>query len=238
MLSDTLPRYKNIKRMILARIRSGEWPPDHRIPSENQLMATYGVSKMTAERALCELAREGELVRFPRIGSFVARTRRCQISLEFTELADVIRTRGNVYSARIVHLAQVPVPLAFADELGLGLGSTVYHSIVVHNEDGVPVQLEDRFVLPAVAPGYLTQDFSAQTPHACLLREICTPDTTYSVQAVVPQPWERTLLALLPAEPCLSIEQRILMDSAVMSVARYVFSSSRHRMRGSADYRN
>lgn len=236
MLSGSLPRYKGIKQMILARIRSGEWPADYRIPSESQLMATYGVSKMTADRALCELAREGKLTRIPRVGSFVASMKRFPIAFEMPDIANVIRLRGNVYSARIIHLSQKPVSSELADEFGLSPGSAVYHSIVVHNDDGVPVQLEDRVVLPAAAPDYLAQNFVANTPHAYLAQEMRMSELACSVQAVAPRPWECALLKLLPAEPCLSISERVLLNGAIMSVARYVCPSSRYRMKGSAKY--
>eukprot|EP01037_Dinobryon_pediforme_P037446 gene37446-44920_t len=55
--------YESVKRMILSRIASGAWPPKHRIPSENELVAHLGVSRMTINRALRELAADGHLLR-------------------------------------------------------------------------------------------------------------------------------------------------------------------------------
>ncbi|RTZ97716.1 MAG: histidine utilization repressor, partial [Deltaproteobacteria bacterium] len=75
--SQTAPRalYLQVKDYILERIGSGKWPPDQRIPSENQLVKRLGVSRMTVNRALRELSAEGRLVRIQGVGSFVAHPR-------------------------------------------------------------------------------------------------------------------------------------------------------------------
>jgi GntR family histidine utilization transcriptional repressor len=67
--NDSTPLYAGVKQVILDRIQSGEWPPKYRVPSENELVVELGVSKMTANRALRELANEGELVRIQGVGS-------------------------------------------------------------------------------------------------------------------------------------------------------------------------
>ena len=70
--SPGLPLYAGVKRSILDRIRSGAWASGHRIPSESELVAELGVSRMTVNRALRELSMEGVLVRMQGLGSFVA----------------------------------------------------------------------------------------------------------------------------------------------------------------------
>ncbi|MEI9986622.1 MAG: GntR family transcriptional regulator [Aliidongia sp.] len=58
-----VPLYLGIKHMLMAKIATGEWPPRHRVPSENELVARLGVSRMTINRALRELAQDGVLLR-------------------------------------------------------------------------------------------------------------------------------------------------------------------------------
>ena len=48
--------YQQVKAHILEKIESGQWPPDTKIPSENQLVKTLKVSRMTVNRALRELS--------------------------------------------------------------------------------------------------------------------------------------------------------------------------------------
>ncbi|MGB2360263.1 MAG: GntR family transcriptional regulator, partial [Porticoccaceae bacterium] len=51
-----LPQYELIKQYLKHQIDSGDWPVGHRTPSENQLANQFSVSRMTARRALQELA--------------------------------------------------------------------------------------------------------------------------------------------------------------------------------------
>ena len=65
------PRYLKVKEHIRARIASGEFGPGARVPSENELVSRFGLSRMTVNRALRELAADGWLKRRPGVGSFV-----------------------------------------------------------------------------------------------------------------------------------------------------------------------
>lgn len=66
------PVHRRLHDELLERIRRGELRPGDRFPSENEIIAAYGVSSTTARRALYDLTREGFLVRVRGKGSFVA----------------------------------------------------------------------------------------------------------------------------------------------------------------------
>lgn len=75
-----------IRRALEARIRSGQWGPGTRIPTEVQLCEEFGVSRITVQRALRDLADAGLIVRFRRRGSFVAQAVGQHNLLRFTGL--------------------------------------------------------------------------------------------------------------------------------------------------------
>ncbi|WP_018568755.1 GntR family transcriptional regulator [Streptomyces sp. PsTaAH-124] len=56
---DRRPKYQRIADTLREAIRSGEYGPGDRLPGENDLMATYGVARMTARQALSVLREEG-----------------------------------------------------------------------------------------------------------------------------------------------------------------------------------
>ncbi|MGY8794453.1 MAG: GntR family transcriptional regulator, partial [Woeseiales bacterium] len=59
MSTTSVPRYRQVKELIIRRISNGELRPRDRVPSENELVDSTGVSRMTANRALRELNDEG-----------------------------------------------------------------------------------------------------------------------------------------------------------------------------------
>lgn len=78
--SAPAPFYEKVKQAISEKIHRGEWRPHDRIPSEAELVAQFGFSRMTINRALRELTDEGMLVRLQGVGTFVAErkgSRRC-----------------------------------------------------------------------------------------------------------------------------------------------------------------
>src|ERR1700761_1689631 len=164
------PRYLQVKRHILDNIGSGKWAAAARVPSENDLVRSFGVSRMTANRALRELRDEGVLVRIAGVGSFVADQHARAHPLEIRGIADEIRDRGHVHRAAVVTLEKVRASAELAEDFGIAPRSELFCSLIVHFENDRPLQLEHRHVLPKLAPDYLRMDFSRTTPHDYLVK--------------------------------------------------------------------
>jgi GntR family transcriptional regulator len=66
------PIYQQIAAELRAGIAAGRWDAGRRIPSETELMSTYGVARLTARNAVRLLAREGAVQIVKGRGAFVA----------------------------------------------------------------------------------------------------------------------------------------------------------------------
>ncbi|TIW30662.1 MAG: GntR family transcriptional regulator, partial [Mesorhizobium sp.] len=88
------PLYEKVKDYVLGNIGSGKWPKDRRLPSENELVSTLGVSRMTVHRALRELTSEGHLLRIQGVGTFVAPPKPQSALIEIRNIAGEIAARG------------------------------------------------------------------------------------------------------------------------------------------------
>ena len=66
--------YRQIADDITARIGNGEYPPESKIPSYQQLAALYSVSISTAQRAVLVLQERGLVYGEPGRGVFVTET--------------------------------------------------------------------------------------------------------------------------------------------------------------------
>ena len=71
-MREKLAKYEQIRQDIIHKIESMEYRPNQVIPSENELCASYGVSRITVRKAIDELVHEGLLYRIKGKGSFVA----------------------------------------------------------------------------------------------------------------------------------------------------------------------
>lgn len=75
-----IPLYHQLADIILSKIRSGEYPPGSRIPSENILTVTYGIGRPTVRQATDLLVRKRLLIRKRGSGTFV-RTKQKEVDL-------------------------------------------------------------------------------------------------------------------------------------------------------------
>jgi GntR family histidine utilization transcriptional repressor len=226
------PLYLQVKRHILDNISSGRWGTSARVPSENDIVKSFGVSRMTANRALRELRDAGVLVRVAGVGSFVADRHAHAHPLQIRSIADEIRERGHVHRAQIVSLERVRAVAELAADFGVAPRSELYCSVIVHFENDRPIQLEDRYVLPKLAPDYLTVDYSRTTPYDYLIKVAPLQEAEHLLRAVMPDARTRKLLAMKQDEPCLLMIRRTWTAGVIASVARLYYPGSRYEMSG------
>ena len=148
MTQVKIAKYSVIKQYICQKIESGQWLEHSKVPSENELTEQFSVSRMTARRALQELTEQGLLVRSQGSGTFVATFKSQSSLLEIRNIADEIHERGHEYHAQQLALKAVDVNEEVAILLSLKTGDKAYFSSVLHFENNVPIQLEQRFVNP------------------------------------------------------------------------------------------
>ncbi len=226
------PAYQGIKDFILARIHAGEWAEGDQVPSENELAREFGVARMTVNRALRELTAEQVLTRVQGAGTFVARPKYESTLVAIRSISDEIAARGHDYRAAVLHLGATVADAALADEMDLAAGSPVFHSLVLHFENDEPVQLEERWVNPAVAPEYALQDFSAVTPNQYLVRVAPLQRVEYRIEAALPEPAAARALSMADGEPCLLLHRRTWSNKLVASVVNLWHPGTRYRFTG------
>lgn len=221
------PRYAAIKHFVLNGISAGSLRPGDRLPSESELVEQFNVSRMTANRALRELQNAGVIIRLPGVGSFVAEPAPQSQIIQIRNIADEIRSRGHEYRAIVEQNQAEKATRTTAGLLGVALGTKIFHSVIVHHEAGVPIQLEERFVLSAAAPEYDKMDFTAITPNEYLTRAAPLERVDHTVRAMMPDAKSRDLLAMKEGEPALLNIRRTWSKGRVVSYARLTHPGSR-----------
>ncbi|GIP31620.1 GntR family transcriptional regulator [Paenibacillus sp. J2TS4] len=73
--NNHVPFYLQIAQNIRDKIISGEYPVNFKLPSEDEIVKIFGVSRMTARHAVTQLVNEGLVYRMHGKGAFVARSK-------------------------------------------------------------------------------------------------------------------------------------------------------------------
>ena len=228
----TKPRYQQLKDLIIGQISSGELRPQDRVPSENELVELMQVSRMTANRALRELTDEGYVERVAGRGTFVADMRSRSHVLEVQNIADEIARRGHVHSCDVLRQSRQHARGEVARALDVEQGTDVYHLLLVHAENGVPIQVEDRHVIADFAPDCLQQDFTAVTPSAYLTAIAPLQEAEQVVRAVQPNAAVRQRLQMSDGEPSLVVIRRTWSRGRPVTFARLHHPGTRYELTG------
>jgi GntR family transcriptional regulator, histidine utilization repressor len=226
------PLYARVKQAIVQKIRSGHWLPNSKLPSESELLNLLGVSRMTINRALRELTIEGLLVRMQGVGTFVAEPKGHAALFEIHNIAEEIAARGHAHRCEVITLEELPAKSSLVLPFALDGVSRMFHSLVVHYENEVPVQIEERFVNAAIAPEYLQQDFTKITPYAYLIQLAPLTEGEHVVEAIHAKSAECRLLQIKRNEACLLIRRRTWSAKGQVGSARLVYPGSRYRLEG------
>ena len=228
-----VPSFQQIKNHILQRIHAGEWKEGDQIPTEAALGHQFGVARMTVNRALRELASEQILTRIQGLGTFVAQQKYQSTLVAIRSIADEVRGRGDRHACAVKLLESVKAPAALARKFEARRGVRLFHSILVHYENDLRIQVEDRWVNAALAPDYLRQDFTHSTPNEYLMRVAPLQGVSYRIEARLPPAQIRNRLAMPAGEPCLVLYRTTRSLGTVASVVTMWHPASRYQLTGS-----
>lgn len=148
------PLYLQLVRRIEAGIEAGQLAPGQSLPSERELAAMTGLSRVTVRKAVATLVEAGRLVQRRGSGTFVApRVERVEQALSLlTSFSEDMERRGkSVRSVWIAKGVHAPSP-----EEMMALGLTAHDRVArlerVRLADDVPLAIERASLSTALLP--------------------------------------------------------------------------------------
>src|SRR5436190_19701804 len=112
------PAYEQVKSWIRQHIASGEWRPGDVVPSEAALITRFRISRMTANRALRELAHEGLVTRVQGSGTRVAELHRISSRLAIRDIHEEVAERGHVHTTHVLSVGPEKADAEVAEAMG------------------------------------------------------------------------------------------------------------------------
>ncbi|MEO6985056.1 MAG: histidine utilization repressor [Paralcaligenes sp.] len=230
--SPIQPAYQQIKNYVLEHIQNGTWKEGDLIPTELALCATFKVSRMTVNRALRELTTDQLLVRYKGSGTYVAQPKFQSTLIEIRSIAQDIRERGHHHASKVLQLDSVRANDLQARRFQIASGARLFHSVIVHYENDIAIQVEDRLVDAAVAPDYLEQDWQALTPNEYLMRVAPLPNGQYTIEVKLPTKDIAAQLDISMLQPCLVMDRITFSNHTFTSSACMWHPGNRYKFAG------
>ena len=149
MINTTgLPRYIQAREQIKAQIQAGELKPGHKLASEDQLAAQFGVSRMTIRKSLDDLIALGLIYRRHGVGTFVSQSTVQRDHTKLTDFFESSRLNGRIPEAQLLTKEIVTANQKMADALGLVVGEPLIRLATLRLVDHTPITYHDAY-LPA-----------------------------------------------------------------------------------------
>ena len=204
------PQYRQIEQALRERIAT--LPPGARLPSDAELCAEFGVSRMTARNAMHRLAEDGLVRREPGRGSFVAKPsahRRANRLMTFTQ---EMRRAGRVPTSRLLTREIRPSSVTEAAQLGVPARQPVVHLRRLRLADDQPIALESAVLIGACADAVMTADLARGSLHETLGRAgFVLSRGSGTIAAAAATAEEARLLGTRTGDPLL-VEHRVIRD--------------------------
>ncbi|MFF5521172.1 GntR family transcriptional regulator [Streptomyces coeruleorubidus] len=202
------PKYVRLAQTIQRRIEDGTYSPGTRVPSENQLVQSFGMSRPTVVRALELLKRDGWLESRQGFGTIV-RGRPAVVEQKDRRGSETLTRDESQAAGRLVEVGYVPVPARVASVLGLAKRAKILMRRFLAEEDGEPVELVSSYFPAGLVEGTELESVDplagGTRAHLETRKKVRFDHVTERVSARLPEPSEAELLDLPEGVPVLSV---------------------------------
>lgn len=207
-MSGQPPFYAQVEQALLSRIGI-DWCPGDRLPTEDALIAEFGVSRITVRRAVHNLVSRGLVVTRRGQGTFVASTNLRQPLAALTGFVEDMTAHGLPSRARVVLIEEIAAPESVPVALELPVGAPVTHIERVRLALGSPVSFDSTYLPVDLGRRIAQDDLEHEQVFTLLESRHATPlvDASYAIRAIGADEHTARALEVVPGSAVLQIER-------------------------------
>lgn len=203
------PLYVQIKDTLRARILDGTYAPHSRMPSEHELCAAFGVSRITVRQALGDLQKEGLLFKLHGKGTFVSKPKAFQNVTSLQGFAEAMSSMGYEIVNQVRSVRTVKADRHLATKLNVPEGAPLVeiHRVRLLNRE--PVSLEQTWVPEALGKRLVGADLATRDIFLVLENDCGIPlgHADVSIDAILADDEIVDALQVEESSPVLRIER-------------------------------
>jgi GntR family transcriptional regulator len=222
---DGVPLYIQIRKSLQEDITNKIIVPGQKIPSEDELAARFGVSRMTVRQGISDLIDEGVLYRRHGVGTFVARPHIERDHSHLVSFAESAKEEGIDINIQVLIADILPAKLKVARSLSISEGDLVVRVKSLRKVENVPITVHDAYVPYALFPKLLSEDLEAK--HLWAVYESCGLRVKRAVQRVEAREADEEIAHLLEIDegfPILYKERIVFLDDGTPIEFTYCYN--------------
>lgn len=159
--TEGIPLYVRIRESLRDKIRAEELTYGEKLPSEEELAAQFGVSRMTVRQGIADLIEEGLLYRRHGVGTFVSFPHIERDHSRLTNFFESSNNKGIHARATVLCLEVIPAKPKVAKALYLQEGDPVIRIRTLRFADEVPVTVHDAHIPHHLFAPILEEEFNS-----------------------------------------------------------------------------
>jgi GntR family transcriptional regulator len=204
-----VPLYGKVEEVLAFEIGRGDLKPGDRLPSEEELLTRFGVSRITIRRAIQNLIQRGIVEIRRGHGTYVLAPRISQELTTLTGFVEDMEIHGRKASARVVSQEVVAANMIVARQLGISKGVRVMRIERVRLADSVPMSFDETFLPLDVGKQIVGNDLRIKPIFTLLEEKYGIPLTgaEYQMEAAAASAHIAQALAISEGSPVFRIER-------------------------------
>jgi GntR family transcriptional regulator len=208
-LQSPIPLHAQVAEALFKGIGDGALPTGSRLPSEDELVERFAVSRTTVRTAIQSLIARGLLSIRRGKGTFVTRPIITQELTELTGFVEDMRTLGHTPSAQVLDRRLVAASETVARELKIQRGASVARIQRLRLADGVPMSFDETYLPPGLGEKIMADDLQNQPIFSLLEQKYATPliEAEYRLAAVASHGTVARALGIDAGSPIFLIER-------------------------------
>ena len=206
---DPTPLYALVETQLAAGIADGKFPAGSRLPTEDELIARFAVSRTTVRKAIQNLAGRGLIEIRRGTGTFVTHPKISQELTELTGFVEDMEALGHAPTARLVDWAAVAAGGDVARQLALAIGTPVMRIRRVRLANGVAISLDETYLPLEIGEKIVMHDLEAEPIFTLLEQRYDIPlvEAEYQLEAAAADREVAAALGVETGSPVFLIER-------------------------------
>ncbi|HML29239.1 MAG TPA: histidine utilization repressor [Hyphomicrobium sp.] len=222
--------HQRILSDIEARILSGEWPPGYRIPFEVELATQYQCSRMTVNKVMTQLAKNGVIERRKKGGSFVTQPHSQAAVLEINDIEAEVLALNLPYRCEIRARTARKARADDVKRMEVPVGAAIVDVRCLHYAGPHPFCLEDRIINVGAVPSVTDADFEEISPGRWLIQKVPWNSAEHKIHAQSASAAIAAELRIREGAACLVVERRTWLANQAVTSVRFIYPGKVHSL--------
>lgn len=206
--------YFQLYDLFYQKINAGEYPPGSVLPTENELIERYKVSRITVRKAMDLLLSDGLILKKRGSGTFVQRKKMAQTMQKVLHFSEEMQKNGIQSRTEMLTNTIVPASLHVAEALSIDEREPLINVYRIRYADDLPVCIESAFLIKERCPDVLQHNFSQKSLRRFL-------EETYQLS------WShaRQKIFAINASPHIAKQLGVAANDALLHIERISYTS-------------